>query len=154
LGVDMIRFFEGSRAEVDQTFELEGAISKLGRLTASMVKREGEWLIEHARLLGPSAHLWDSDPVLQQKPEDPPYPAEAAEHHVQGKVVLDILVRLDGSTEVVEVLEGLPHGCNEMAMEHARLWRWRPATRNGQPVEASGEIWVRCGPPPAPGSDR
>lgn len=146
LGVDMIRFFEGNRAEVDQTYQLEGNLESIGRLSILMTKEDDEWLIEHGHLVGPAARFWDTDPVLERKPPDPAYPPAAAEHGVRGKVVLDILVGLDGATEVVEVLEGLPHGCSEMAIENARLWRWKPARRGENPVEASGEIWIRCGP--------
>jgi hypothetical protein len=50
-------------------------------------------------------------------------------------------VRLDGSTEVVRVIKSLPH-CLDAAIENSRLWRWKPALKEGKPVEALGIITV------------
>ncbi len=84
----------------------------------------------------------DTEPVLLYKPPSPPYPKEARNAGTTGEVVARILVRLDGSTEVVEVIEGLPHGCTAAAISNAALWTWEPATKNGRPVEAVGVIVV------------
>jgi outer membrane biosynthesis protein TonB len=56
-------------------------------------------------------------------------------------VILRVRVKLDGSTEVVGVVKSLPH-CVDAAVESAKLWRWKPARRNGKPVEAFGIITV------------
>ncbi len=146
LGVDMIRFFGPDRAEVDQAFELKGSVEKIGRISTTMTKKSGRWLIDHSRVFGGASRIWDTDPVLIHQAPDPPYPPEAEKNNVKGRVVLDILVRLDGSTEVVEVLETLPFGCLEAALENIRQWRWTPALKDGEPVEASGVVWV-CFPP-------
>ena len=82
---------------------------------------------------------------VEFSPPDPPYPPEARAAGVTGRVLLEILVLRDGSTEVVEVLKDLPHGCTDVAIATARQWRWRPALRNGSPVEATGTIWVSFG---------
>lgn len=57
-------------------------------------------------------------------------------------MLLEILVRLDGSTEVVRVLKSLPY-CVEAAKENAKLWRRKPALKEGQPTEAYGVITVK-----------
>jgi protein TonB len=91
--------------------------------------------------LMPTPGSWDSDPVPIYEPPSPPYPATARERMVQGEVILQVLVKLDGSTEVVRVIKSLPF-CVEAAKENARHWRWKPALKNGKPVEALGIITV------------
>lgn len=89
-----------------------------------------------------SPGAWDIEPVLVFKPPDPTYPPSAREKMVSGEVILRVLVKLDGSTEVDGVIKSLPHGCVEAATENAKLWRWKPALKGGEPVEAFGIITV------------
>lgn len=89
-----------------------------------------------------SPGAWDIEPVLVFKPPQPPYPASAREKMVSGEVILRVLVKLDGSTEVVSVIKSLPY-CVEPAKENAKLWRWKPALQEGKPVEAFGIITVK-----------
>ena len=88
-----------------------------------------------------SPGAWDIEPVPIYEPPSPPYPSVAREKMVAGEVILQVLVRLDGSTEVVRVIKSLPY-CVDAAKENARLWRWKPALKNGKPVEALGIITV------------
>jgi Gram-negative bacterial TonB protein C-terminal len=84
---------------------------------------------------------WDIEPVPIYQPPSPPYPSVAREKMVAGEVILQVLVRLDGSTEVVRVIKSLPY-CVDAAKENAKHWRWKPALKNGKPVEALGIITV------------
>ncbi|HXV63051.1 MAG TPA: energy transducer TonB [Vicinamibacteria bacterium] len=84
---------------------------------------------------------WDIDPVLIHGLE-PAYPARALERRIQGEVLLQIRVRVDGSTEVLRVLKALPY-CVEAATEAAKRYRWKPALKAGKPVEAVGVLTVR-----------
>jgi protein TonB len=84
---------------------------------------------------------WDIEPIPIYEPPSPPYPIVAREKMVAGEVILQVLVRLDGSTEVVRVIKSLPY-CVDAAKENAKLWRWKPALKNGKPVEALGIITV------------
>jgi periplasmic protein TonB len=84
---------------------------------------------------------WDIEPVPIYRPPDPPYPPMAREKMVAGEVILQVLVKLDGSTEVVRVVKSLPF-CVDAAKANARLWRWKPALKDGKPVEAFGIITV------------
>ncbi len=147
LSVDMIRFAGNDRAEVEHTYQLTGGVAHIGRIGTTLTRTDGEWLIDHARLIEGASVLWDTDPVVEYRPADPPIPEEARVNNITGRVLMDILVRRDGSTEVVKVLEGLPHGCTEAAIESAQEWRWQPALREGEPIEATGTIWVSFGAP-------
>jgi uncharacterized protein (TIGR02246 family) len=145
MSVDMIRFFQDERAEVEYTYQLKGGVDNIGRFSTTFTQTEGEWLIDHAMLIEGASVLWDTDPVVEFRPPEPPLPPEAKANKVSGRVLLGIIVRRDGTTEVVKVLQGLPHGCTEAAVENARQWRYKPALREGQPIEATGTIWVNFG---------
>ena len=93
-----------------------------------------------------SPGAWDIEPVLVFKPPDPEFPPTAREKMVRGEVIIQVLVKLDGSTEVVGVIKSLPYGCVESAKENAKLFRWKPALKEGKPVEAWGIITVEFSP--------
>ncbi len=85
---------------------------------------------------------WDIEPALVFQPPYPPYPDRAREKMVRGEVILEILVKLDGSTRVLKVIKSLPY-CVEVAKEHAKLYRWKPALKDGKPMETWGTITVK-----------
>jgi uncharacterized protein (TIGR02246 family) len=145
MSVDMIRFFQEDRAEVEYTYQLTGGAESIGRFSTTFTQKDDLWLIDHAMLIEGASVLWDTDPVVEFRPLEPPLPPEAKVNNVSGQVLLGIIVRRDGTTEVVKVLQGLPYGCTDVAVENARLWRYKPALRDGQPVEATGTIWVNFG---------
>jgi TonB family protein len=72
-------------------------------------------------------------PVAIDKPQ-PTYPEEARKAKQQGKVVLRLVIDEDGEVADVEVIEGLPYGLTEAAIEAARRWRFTPAHMDGEPV--------------------
>lgn len=70
---------------------------------------------------------------ISSKPE-PGYTEEARRNGVSGVVRLRAVLDPDGTVKHVLVLRGLSHGLSEMAVRAARKIKFRPATRNGQPV--------------------
>ena len=70
------------------------------------------------------------------------YTEDARRANVEGGVVLEIVVRRDGSVSDVKLLNGLPHGLNERAIAAVRQWRFAPATRFGQAVDVVVEVEV------------
>jgi protein TonB len=87
----------------------------------------------------PGAH--DIEPTLIFKPPAPAYPPRAREKMITGEVILRIGVKLDGTTQVLGVMKSLPY-CNEIAIENAKKWRWKPALKDGKPIETEGIITV------------
>jgi protein TonB len=57
-------------------------------------------------------------------------------------VLLEIVVRRDGSVSDVKLISGLPSGLNDRAIAAVRQWRFSPATRLGQPVDVIVEVAV------------
>ena len=70
------------------------------------------------------------------------YSEEARVRNLEGEVVLEIVVRRDGSVSDVKLVSGLPSGLNERAIAAVRQWRFAPATRLGQPVDVIVEVAV------------
>jgi periplasmic protein TonB len=70
------------------------------------------------------------------------YTEDARRGGVEGEVVLEIVVRRDGSVGDVKLLHGLPNGLNDRAMAAVRQWRWSPAHRLGQAVDVIVEVAV------------
>jgi TonB family protein len=70
----------------------------------------------------------------------PDYTEEARRRNVEGDVVMEIVVRRDGSVGEVRVLQGLGHGLDERAIAAVRQWRFSPATRKGAPVDVMVEV--------------
>lgn len=70
----------------------------------------------------------------------PKYPPEAAQAHIDGRVVLKLLVRADGTVKDVVVEQAEPAGVFDAAsVEAARMWTFTPAMKDGKAVEG----WVR-----------
>jgi periplasmic protein TonB len=70
------------------------------------------------------------------------YTEEARQRNIAGDVVLEIVVRRDGSVGDVKILKGLPSGLNDKAVQAVRQWRFAPARRLGTPVDVIVEVSV------------
>jgi TonB family protein len=70
----------------------------------------------------------------------PEYTEEARSRRVEGDVVMEIVVRRDGSVGDVRLRQGLGHGLDARAIEAVRQWRFSPATRHGAPVDVLVEV--------------
>jgi protein TonB len=70
----------------------------------------------------------------------PDYTEEGRRRAIQGDVVVEIVVRSDGSVGNVKLLQGLGAGLDERAVEAVRQWRFSPARRYGTPVDVIVEV--------------
>ncbi len=70
------------------------------------------------------------------------YTEEARQRGVAGDVVLEIVVRRDGTVGDVKLLQGLSGGLNERAAQAVRQWRFTPARRQGAAVDVIVEVAV------------
>ncbi len=72
-------------------------------------------------------------PVREVKPQ---YTAEAMRAKVQGTVWLECVVMPDGTVGSVEIVRSLDSsfGLDQEAVKAAKQWRFRPGTRQGEPV--------------------
>ena len=67
------------------------------------------------------------------KPE-PQYTEEARRNAVSGSVVLRVVFSRTGEVTNIRALQSLPFGLTEKAIAAARMIRFRPATKDGRPV--------------------
>lgn len=72
----------------------------------------------------------------------PVYTDEARKQSVSGDVVLEIVVRRDGTVGNLRILRGLGAGLDERAIEAVRQWRFSPAKRQGAAVDVVVEVSV------------
>jgi len=70
------------------------------------------------------------------------YTEDARRRGLSGEVVLEIVVRRDGSVGDVKILQGLGGGLNDRAVQAVRQWQFAPAQRRGTPVDVIVEVAV------------
>jgi TonB family protein len=70
------------------------------------------------------------------------YTEEARQRGLNGDVVLEIIVRRDGSVGDVKILKGMGGGLNDRAIQAVRQWKFAPARRLGTPVDVIVEVAV------------
>src|SRR5262245_21447200 len=63
------------------------------------------------------------------------YTDQARQQRIQGIVSLQGVVRTDGTVGNIQVTRSLDPGLDQAAIEAIKQWRFRPATRNGVPVD-------------------
>ncbi|MDI9613715.1 MAG: energy transducer TonB [Acidobacteriota bacterium] len=82
------------------------------------------------------------DPVAVLQPL-PAYTEDARKARIEGAVLIQAIIRKDGTVDNFKVLRGLGHGLDESAIKTiASKWRFRPGTLNGVPVDVQANIEV------------
>jgi TonB family protein len=76
--------------------------------------------------------------LMRVKPE---YPEEAKEQRIQGRVVMKVLVGINGLVREIVVASGDPQ-LVKSAANAVRQWRFKPHSLKGQPVEFETQITV------------
>jgi periplasmic protein TonB len=70
------------------------------------------------------------------------YTDDARRQGLTGEVVLEIVVRRDGSVGDIRILRGLGGGLSDRAAQAVKQWRFSPAQRRGVPVDVIVEVAV------------
>jgi TonB family protein len=73
---------------------------------------------------------------------EPQYSEEARKARYQGTVVLEAIVKRDGTVDILRVVRSLGFGLDENAIQALKQWRFRPGMRNGVPVDVALNIEV------------
>ena len=68
------------------------------------------------------------------------YSEEARRANIQGDVLMEVVVRADGTVGSARVTRGLGYGLDERAVAAVRQWRFAPARRLGVPVDVAVEV--------------
>ena len=65
----------------------------------------------------------------------PEYTAEGRSLKIEGDVRLDLIFLAKGTVQINRVVSGLGHGLDEAAIKAAQQIKFKPAKREGQPVD-------------------
>jgi TonB family protein len=82
----------------------------------------------------------DAPRLLREVKAD--YTDDARRRGITGDVVLEIVVRRDGSVGDVTILQGLGAGLDQRAVAAVRQWKFSPARRRGEAVDVIVEVAV------------
>ena len=68
------------------------------------------------------------------------YTPEARANKVRGAVILNVIFGVDGGIRVLRVVRGLPHGLTGQALKAAQRVQFKPAVKDGKPVDVRGDL--------------
>jgi len=96
-----------------------------------------------ARELAPVNNAVQRTEIQAEKssPALPSYPSLAGQMRVQGSVLLQAMIGVDGMIQQLRVISG-PAILSSAAREAAMQWRFKPYLQNGKPVETQARITV------------
>jgi TonB family protein len=83
-----------------------------------------------------------TNPVEITYKPNPVYTDEARGLKLEGEVLLEVSFGANGTLHVNRVVRGLGHGLDEAAMAAANKMRFKPALRNGQPMDSTAIVHV------------
>ena len=73
---------------------------------------------------------------------NPTYTQEARQLRLEGEVLLEVMFGSSGQIHVNRVVRGMGHGLDEAAIAAAAKMRFKPAMRNGQPMDSTAIVHV------------
>ena len=73
---------------------------------------------------------------------NPVYTEEARQLKLEGEVLLEVLFSANGQLHVNRVVRGLGHGLDEAAVAAAGKIQFKPASRNGSPMDSTAIVHV------------
>ena len=73
---------------------------------------------------------------------EPHYTQEARLARLNGVVVLQVVVKNDGTVDVIRVVQGLAHGLTDSAVEALKQWKFGPGKKDGQDVDVALNIEI------------
>ncbi len=77
--------------------------------------------------------------LFKPKPE---YTDEARNMKIEGEVLIRVLFTASGEVRVLDVVQGLGHGLDQNAIRAAQQIRFKPAQRDGQPVDSTATVHI------------
>ncbi len=88
----------------------------------------------------------ESDPVFNAAYLNNPapyYPASAKRNGIQGKVLIDVVVKIDGTPATVQILRSSGSSdLDEAALDAVKQWKFIPARRGGNLIQANAIVPV------------
>ena len=96
-------------------------------------------------------------PIILSKVE-PTYPEVARTARISGIVIVEAIIDKNGDVTDINVLKPLPFGLDQAAVDAVKQWKFKPALKNGEPVDVVFNLTVNFrldggapgAPPPPP----
>jgi len=111
----------------------------------------GSWILNFSELLvnseGPRVASSDVSAPGPLRKIDPKYPPTLMNEHVEGEVVLYAVIRCDGSIDSIQLVHGIDEQLDANAMVALSQWKFRPATKQGTPVDLEAIVHIPFHPP-------
>jgi len=101
----------------------------------------GSWIVRFAELTETHTGGELTAPVALTK-VDPAYPQELMRDRIEGTVTVYAVIHSDGTVGEVKVLRGVDDRLDANAMSALSHWKFRPATKNGAPVELEAVVQI------------
>ena len=104
----------------------------------------GSWILNFSELRSPGSHVTSADlagPVTLKK-VDPKYPQALVAERVEGEVILYAVIRRDGTVDSVQLVRGVDEQLDANAMSALTQWKFRPATKQGDPIEVEAIVHI------------
>jgi TonB family protein len=73
---------------------------------------------------------------------EPEYSEDARKARFEGTVLLEAIIRKDGSIDTIRLLRKLGFGLDQSAIDALKQWRFHPGLKNGKPVDVTINIAV------------
>jgi TonB family protein len=121
------------------------AVDATGRLGEKSPWRTFTWDTRAARVAQPPPPLPGPDGVTPPRSvytPRPQYPASALKDKVNGEVLLNVRVGVDGVVKDASVVRSLRPDLDEAALRTVKTWRFFPASKDRQPIEYSVTIVI------------
>jgi len=112
----------------------------------------GSWILNFSELrtdsAGPRPTSSEVSAPGPLRKIDPKYPPTLINDHVEGEVVLYAVIRSDGSVDSIQLVRGIDDQLDANAMQALSQWKFRPATKQGLPVELEAIVHIPFHAPP------
>jgi TonB family protein len=72
----------------------------------------------------------------------PVYTDEARAKHIEGEVLLEVVLEATGKLRVLRVVRGLGHGLDDAAVQAAQQIHFKPALKDGQPSDSTAVVHI------------
>jgi len=106
----------------------------------------GSWILNFTELRtdtnGPHVASSDVSGPTPIRKVDPKYPPTLILDHIEGEVVLYAVIRRDGSVDSIQLVRGIDEQLDANAMNALSQWKFKPASRQGEPVELEAIVHI------------
>ena len=102
----------------------------------------GSWIIRYAER---GDQVAESEPIIAPEvvlKSDPAVRGELIDGGLHGTVVMTAIILADGSVDQIKVVQGVFPELDQKASEALSRWLFRPALKNGQPIEVEALVAV------------